>query len=303
VQARSQFLFAVSCLLTVTAVAHAQAPKDVECKKTETQSECHDRLKCKADEELEDCQKRLLKCKAGESVQACEQRVAGQTPSGTNGTTHPSDANGDRGASDQNRDNDSRPSDTNDRDRDDGGDRGRDRGERDDGGGSRHYRRRRDSGRGGFEANKTFGLGLELGNPTGLNGKVFVSPRSAIDFGVGYILDDYYFGEGLHVYADYLWHPVSLATTQSFELPFYVGGGLRYWNFTYCYMGVCNYGGDAIGIRIPLGLAIDFNNVPLDIFVQLVPVLDFVGGQYFNQYGDRAHFAVDGSVGIRYWFK
>ena len=152
-------------------------------------------------------------------------------------------------------------------------------------------------------ANKTFGLGLELGEPTGLTGKYFVSQSGALDFGVGYNFDPYYYGDGFHVYADYLWHPVSLASTDAFELPFYVGAGLRFWDFNYCYMGVCNYGGSAFGVRVPLGIAFDFNNQPLDIFVQLVPVLDFLDGDYYNRYGNRAHFAVDGSVGIRYWFK
>jgi hypothetical protein len=54
--------------------------------------------------------------------------------------------------------------------------------------------------------------------------------------------------------------------------------------------------------RVPLGIAFDFNNTPLDIFLQIVPVLDFVSGDY-NRYRNREHFGIDGSVGIRYWFK
>ena len=43
-----------------------------------------------------------------------------------------------------------------------------------------------------FEANKTFGLGLELGEPTGLTGKYFLSGTNALDFGLGYIYHHYY---------------------------------------------------------------------------------------------------------------
>ena len=89
----------------------------------------------------------------------------------------------------------------------------------------------------------------------------------------------------------------------AFELPFYIGGGLRYWDFRYCFMGFCDYGGSAIGFRIPIGIAFDFNNVPLDIFLQIVPVLDFLYGDYYDRYRDRSHLGVDGSVGIRFWFK
>ena len=146
-----------------------------------------------------------------------------------------------------------------------------------------------------FEANKTFGLGLELGAPFGLTGKYFYASDKAFDFGIGDI--DYYYGDryGLHIYADHLWHPMSLATTEPFELPFYIGVGLRLWDFNE--NGPAPDPGYALGVRVPIGIAFDFNDVPLDVFVQLTPVLDFA----FN-YRDRAVFGVDGSVGIRYWF-
>jgi len=268
-------------LLALSSVAVAQP--DVSCKKTETQAECFARLKCKANEELEDCQKRLQKAGA-----------AGQS-------------NGDR------QDSDNRGGDRDANNRGGGGtadDRGRDR-DTDSGGRVERDNRGGDS-RGGDDSgsyrrrpghrNKTFGLGLELGEPDGLNGKYFLSESGALDFGVGYIYDHYYYGDGFHLYADYLWH-FSLASTPSFELPFYVGAGLRFWDFNYCYQGVCDYAGSAIGIRVPFGIAFDFNNAPVDIFLQLVPVLDFIGGDYYMRYGNREHFGIDGSVGVRFWFK
>ncbi len=78
---------------------------------------------------------------------------------------------------------------------------------------------------------------------------------------------------------------------------------MRSRDFDYCDRGVCNYGGSAIGLRVPVGISFDFNRVPLDIFIQLVPVIDFVNGDYYDRYRDRAHFGVDLSAGIRYWFK
>jgi hypothetical protein len=146
-----------------------------------------------------------------------------------------------------------------------------------------------------FEANKTFGLGLELGAPFGLTGKYFYSSDKAFDFGVGDI--DYYVGDryGFHIYGDHLWHPASLASTEPFELPFYIGVGLRLWDFNEHINAPDN--GFALGVRVPIGIAFDFNDVPLDVFVQLTPVLDFA----FN-YRESAFFGIDGSVGIRYWF-
>jgi hypothetical protein len=148
-----------------------------------------------------------------------------------------------------------------------------------------------------FESNKTFGLGLELGAPTGITGKYFLSADRALDFGLGAI---YSYGDrsGLHIYGDYLFHPVSLASTGAFELPFYIGIGGRFWSFEDrdTRDGIID-SASAIGLRVPIGVSFDFNNVPLDIFVQVVPVLDF-----FSGYRRSVYLDVDASIGIRYWF-
>ena len=148
-----------------------------------------------------------------------------------------------------------------------------------------------------FEANKQFGLGLEFGSPTGLTGKYFLDNGSnALQFGLGgyYGYRDYY---GFHLYFDYLWHPVSLVSASAFELPLFVGIGGRLWQFDHRrdrdpYDDVTGF-----GIRIPVGIAFDFNNIPIDIFLQLVPTFDFYRG-----YRDSFGFWFDGSVGIRYFF-
>jgi hypothetical protein len=318
-------------LVAFSAVAFAQArPQDVECKKTETQAECHARLKCKQNEEVEDCQKRLLRCNAGEKMEDCKKRAAaaqqqgnqGQGNQGNQGNQNNQGNQGNQGQQGgRERENEGRERENADRgggerrgneQRERGGDEERSsprrrRGGDDGGGGGGGGGRRRGGGGGGgdggFEANKTFGLGLELGEPTGLNGKYFLSPSGALDFGVGYIYGYYYYGDGIHIYGDYLWHPVSLVSAQAFELPFYIGVGGRFWDFRYCYQRVCDYGGSALGVRVPVGISFDFNDVPLDIFIQLVPVLDFVNGDYYDRYRDRAHLGIDLSVGIRFWFK
>lgn len=148
-----------------------------------------------------------------------------------------------------------------------------------------------------FEANKTFGLGLEVGAPFGLTGKYFLESDRALQFGLGSIYH-YRDRDGLHLYLDYLFHPVSLVSAEAFELPLYFGFGGRVWDFDH-YRG--RYENDdalAIGLRVPIGISFDFNNVPLDIFIQLAFVLDFYTGDYYRTiYGD-----VNGSAGIRYWF-
>lgn len=143
-----------------------------------------------------------------------------------------------------------------------------------------------------FDANKTFGLGLELGDPTGLTGKYFVQSDQAIQFGLGGVL--LFDHTGFNVYGDYLWHPISLAGTEDFELPFFIGVGARFWTFEY---NDPSERVSAFGIRIPIGIAFDFNNAPLDIFFQIVPTVDF-----FSGYRRDAYLDFDASIGIRYWF-
>ena len=314
----------VCALVVCSALALAQnQPPDIECRKTETQAECHSRLKCKPNEELEDCQKRLLKCRANEKLEDCKKRVDAEAAKKANAGQR-NDA--DKKADDRDADKRGRHADEPGRDRE-ADKEGRERRDRDNADRERSERDHREEGarprrqrgerqgddgehrRGGgggtkaFQANKTFGLGLELGEPSGLNGKYFLSKAGALDFGIGGIYHHYYFGDGLHIYADYLWHPISLVSASAFELPLYIGGGLRFWDFHYCFQGVCDYGGSALGIRVPLGIAFDFNNVPLDIFIQVAPVIDFVFGDYYDRFRDRAHFGIDLSAGIRYWFK
>jgi hypothetical protein len=149
-----------------------------------------------------------------------------------------------------------------------------------------------------FEANKTFGLGLELGDLVGVTGKYFVESSQALDFGIGY---NYYYGDrtgGLHLYGDYLWHPVSLASAEAFELPFYIGVGARFWDFGYDNTVDGHQTAYAFGARVPIGISFDFNEIPLDAFIQLTPTLDF-----FHNYAPHDVFIdFDFTIGVRYWF-
>ena len=147
-----------------------------------------------------------------------------------------------------------------------------------------------------FTANKTFGLGIMLGAPTGLSGKYFLDRSHALDFGIGGMR--YYRNrDGLHAHLDYLWHPFSLVSADAFELPLYFGIGGRLFDFN---DKNDNFANDtiALGLRAPIGIAFDFNNVLLDIFFELALVADF-----YVDYSDRLGFDVNGAVGIRYWFK
>lgn len=139
-----------------------------------------------------------------------------------------------------------------------------------------------------FQSNKTFGLGFMIGAPTAIAGKYYLDSDTAVDFGVG-VYYRYRDRDGLHVHADYLIHPVNLVETPDFWLPLYLGVGGRF-------LDTDNDG--RLGVRIPVGISLDFTNVPLDVFFELAFVLDLIVG------GDDGLDADIGpALGIRYYFE
>jgi hypothetical protein len=160
-----------------------------------------------------------------------------------------------------------------------------------------------------------FGLGIELGAPTGLALKYYLGRSSgrggvvALQAGLGEIRG-WGDGEGVHLHLDVVWHPTVLARTPDFTLPFYVGvgGRLLSWQYDYCYVdhGVeyCGGDGDAdIGVRVPFGLLMDFHNVPIDVFFELALVFDIIHIENNDPYHYNHDFlSLDGVIGARYYF-
>lgn len=145
-----------------------------------------------------------------------------------------------------------------------------------------------------FQSINSFGLGLMLGTPSGLAGKYYLTPSTALDFGVGSYGRRFKGYGGLHIHADFLWHPVVLASPKEFELPLYFGIGARIWD----------HGANDdrredthVGIRAPLGILFELNNTPLDFFLEFALVLDVVVDKDDHGFDDFT-----GAVGARYYF-
>jgi hypothetical protein len=149
-----------------------------------------------------------------------------------------------------------------------------------------------------FQANKTFGLGIMIGAPTGLSGKYYLGSDTAIDFGIGAIYG-YRGRDGLHLHMDYLWHPLSLVSAEPFELPLYFGIGGRFYSVDYDRDDRVYDDVQALGVRVPVGVAFDFNNIPMDIFIELALVFDFIFDDYYD---DDFDVDFNPAVGIRYYF-
>ena len=101
---------------------------------------------------------------------------------------------------------------------------------------------------------------------------------NACDFGAAWSFQG--FGHLLSQ-ADIIWHS-SLTKASSGGLTLYYGIGGR----------VVFSSDPNVGLRLPIGLDYIFSSAPIDIFVEVVPTMDFV---------PDTDFQVNGGIGIRFW--
>jgi len=144
-----------------------------------------------------------------------------------------------------------------------------------------------DSSRGADKG--TLGVGIILGEPTGITAKLYIKDDQAIQAAVG----SAFIGGGLQLHADYVFHPYILQTRPSFVLPVYFGPGVRLIDYT---NGRDN-SSFAIGARVVGGLLFDFKAVPLDAFIEVAGVLE-----YEFRDGAGAAIKLNAGAGVRYYF-
>ncbi len=125
-----------------------------------------------------------------------------------------------------------------------------------------------------------FGLGLIVGEPTGLSGKYWINPWTAIDCAFAWSIDK---KSGVHLHSDYVWHDYRIISVIKGKLPIYYGVGARIVFAT----------DNIFGVRGVAGLNYIFDGTPLDIFIELVPTLDIA---------PKVGFDFNGAIGIRYYF-
>ena len=143
---------------------------------------------------------------------------------------------------------------------------------------------------------RTFGLGVTLGDPTGLSGKYFMNRQTAIDGAIAYGSHE------LILYGDYLKHfPGAFGRQNEFvsQLNPYVGVGPVFafgdGNHDHKHRFMDDDDDDfAFGGRIPLGIEWLPNNVPLGVSLEIAPGMRIVPG---------TDAFVQGGLAIRYYFK
>lgn len=127
-----------------------------------------------------------------------------------------------------------------------------------------------------------FGLGIMVGEPTGLSGKLWLGSRSAVDMGVAWSFEG---PDALHLHSDYLAHNFNLIRVDKGALALHYGAG--------AHLKIDDGDDDVFGLRIPVGLTYHFAGAPMDVFLEVVPVMDIVPDMDFEP---------GGALGVRYFF-
>ena len=129
-------------------------------------------------------------------------------------------------------------------------------------------------------AQEGFGIGIIIGEPTGISFKNWLSPTRAVDGAAAWS-----FGgeDALHLHADYLFHNSNLARVESGKLLLYYGLGAR----------LKLQDQSRFGVRIPFGVAYLLEASPLDFFLEIVPIMDLAPDtelEFNGGFGARLYF-------------
>lgn len=132
-----------------------------------------------------------------------------------------------------------------------------------------------------YSQTRGFGLGIIVGEPTGISAKYWLSSQNALDFGLGYS----FVRKGrLHFHMDYLFHHQNIFRAEE-NFALYYGPGFRLRTVE---------GDDArLGARFGVGLVWLPRNAPVDVFVEIAPILDII---------PATRFQVNAGLGFRFFF-
>ena len=131
------------------------------------------------------------------------------------------------------------------------------------------------------------GLGIMVGEPTGVSFKHWLSSDNAIDAGLAWSFLD---NGNFHIHGDYLFHMNvlnSLLNTNNASLYVGIGGRIKIKNTDK------EESDSRLGARVPVGAVFYFPQPKLDLFLEIVPILDLT---------PKTDFSFNAAIGARYFF-
>lgn len=134
------------------------------------------------------------------------------------------------------------------------------------------------------QAQDALGVGIIVGEPTGLSAKKWLSRSNAVDAGLAWSFNE---NARVQLHGDYLYHRVYIFESDSVRerIPVYFGIGAR---VRFAEEGL----DDQLGVRFPLGVGKTLTSAPIEFFFELVPVLDVA---------PATNFDLNGAIGARFY--
>jgi len=123
------------------------------------------------------------------------------------------------------------------------------------------------------------GIGVMIGEPTGLSGKYWLNDTNALDFGLAYSFVRKHSAVSMHV--DYVYHNFDVIQSK-YRIPIYYGFGAR--------IRLVNDDDNSLGARGVIGVAWLSDRVPFDVFLEIAPVFNLFPSTSLN---------LDAAIGAR----
>ncbi len=142
---------------------------------------------------------------------------------------------------------------------------------------------------------REFGLGIILGEPTGISAKLWESSTDAWDAALAWS----FVNTGhVHIHADRLWHQTDVINTSlNLKTYFGIGGALSFVGEDSDYWknreGERRRSATILAARVPVGITLATRSNELEFFLEVVPQLNLV---------PATHFSIGFGVGGRYFF-
>lgn len=137
------------------------------------------------------------------------------------------------------------------------------------------------------ESKHNIGFGIMLGEPTGLSAKIWNRQTVAIDGGAAW---SFVGGKYFQIHSDLLLHNFNLFKVETGRMALFYGIGAR------VKFGSTEAGeslGTVVSLRVPIGISYEFEKTPVELFIEVVPMLDLV---------PSTEVGMAGAVGFRYYF-
>ena len=136
------------------------------------------------------------------------------------------------------------------------------------------------------ESNHNFGVGIILGEPTVFTLKFWRKQTVAFDAGAAW---SFIGGKYFQIHGDLLLHNFNLFKVETGRMSLYYGIGAR-----------LKFGENdlseaetVVSLRVPIGLAYEFERTPVELFIEVVPMLDLI---------PATEVGMAGAIGFRYYF-